>query len=114
MFPDFYLSMRPTYYMAYNFRPITASRTRFEARVYYPPADKPSGRFYQEYMKVVLRDVASEDFATTEHVQRGMSTGAKTHILFQENEILCRHHHAVCAAYIRKQQQRDEARRGKA
>jgi phenylpropionate dioxygenase-like ring-hydroxylating dioxygenase large terminal subunit len=113
MFPDFYLSMRPTYYMAYNFRPVAADKTRFEARVYYPKADKPSGRFYQEYMKVVLRDVASEDFATTEHVQRGMSTGAKTHMVLQENEILCRHHHEVCNAYIRTQRERDAARSGR-
>jgi hypothetical protein len=58
-------------------------------------------------MKVVLRDVASEDFATTEHVQRGMSTGAKSQMVLQENEILCRHHHRVCNAYINTQRERD-------
>jgi len=95
IFPDFYLSLRPNYYQAYNFRPIAHDRTLLEARVYYPEPATAGGRFYQEYMKVALRDVLLEDLSTLERTQSACQTGAKTHMILQDFELMVRHGAAV-------------------
>ncbi|EIF28855.1 ring-hydroxylating dioxygenase, large terminal subunit [Burkholderia sp. Ch1-1] len=95
VFPDFYLSLRPNYCQAYNFRPISHNRTFFEARVYYPEMNGAGGRFFLEYMKVALRDVLLEDLSTLERTQRAAETGAKSHMVLQDNELLVRHNYHV-------------------
>lgn len=102
IFPDFYLSLRPNYMQAYNFRPISHNETLFDARVYYPEVTHAGGRFYQEYMKVALRDVLLEDLSTLEHTQRAAETGAKTHMFLQDNEIMVRHQVWVVDRMIRE------------
>lgn len=91
VFPDFYLSCRPNYFQAYNIRPISHNKTLIEARVYYPEAKTAGGRFYQEYMKVALRDVLLEDLGTLERTQEGAETGAKKEVVVQDYEIMVRH-----------------------
>jgi phenylpropionate dioxygenase-like ring-hydroxylating dioxygenase large terminal subunit len=100
VFPDFYLSVRPNYYQAYNFRPLTHNTFLFDARVYYPQMTTPGGRFYQEYMKVALRDVLLEDLSTLEHTQAACATRAKTHMVLQDYEIMVRHQFAVIERLI--------------
>jgi hypothetical protein len=91
VFPDFYLSLRPNYCQAYNFRPIAHNKTLFEGRVYYPEMTTAGGRFFQEYMKVALRDVLLEDMSTVERTQLAAQTGAKQHMVLQDGEVLVRH-----------------------
>ena len=95
VFPEFYLSLRPTYYQAYNFRPISHNQTLFEARVYYPEMQTAGGRFYQEFMKVALRDVLLEDMGTLEHTQAAAQTRAKQWMVIQDHEIMVRHNAVV-------------------
>ncbi|WP_417586916.1 aromatic ring-hydroxylating oxygenase subunit alpha [Pararhodobacter oceanensis] len=95
VFPDFYLSCRPNYFQAYNFRPISHNKTLFEARVYYPEMKTAGGRFYQEYMKVTLRDVLLEDLATLEMTQEAAETGAKTEMVINDFELMVRHQAVV-------------------
>jgi len=102
IYPDFYLSMRPTYYQAYNFRPISHDKTLFDARVYYPEAATAGGRFYQEYMKVALRDVLLEDLSTLEDTQAAAETGAKSEMVIQDSEIMIRHQYTVVDRMIRE------------
>src|SRR5690606_29787151 len=91
VFPDFYLSLRPNYCQAYNFRPISHNKTLLEARVYYPEMTTAGGRFFQEYMKVALRDVLLEDLSTIERTQFAVETGAKKAMVLQDNGLLVRH-----------------------
>ena len=100
IFPDFYLSCRPNYYQAYNFRPISHNKTLFEARVYYPEMKTAGGRFYQEYMKVSLRDVLLEDLGTLETTQTAAETGAKSEMVLQDYEIMVRHQAHVVETMI--------------
>lgn len=102
VFPDFYLSLRPNYMQAYNFRPISHNETLFDARVYYPAMTTPGGRFYQEYMKVALRDVLLEDLSTLERTQAACETRAKSHMHLQEYEIMVRHNAWVVDRMIRE------------
>ena len=67
----------------------------FDARVYYPEMTTVGGRFYQEYMKVALRDVLLEDMSTLEDVQAACETGVKTHMVLQDYEIMVRHQYEV-------------------
>ena len=60
------------------------------------------GRFYQEYMKVLLRDVLLEDLYTLEHVQAGCETRAKTRMLLNDYEIMPRHALWVVERLIRE------------
>ncbi|HEY0747898.1 MAG TPA: aromatic ring-hydroxylating dioxygenase subunit alpha [Steroidobacteraceae bacterium] len=100
IFPDFYVSLRPNYYQAYNFRPIAHDKFLFDARVYYPEMTTAGGRFYQEYMKVALRDVLLEDLSTLEHNQEACATRAKTHMVLQDYEIMVRHQFTVVERLI--------------
>jgi phenylpropionate dioxygenase-like ring-hydroxylating dioxygenase large terminal subunit len=95
VFPDFYLSCRPNYFQAYNFRPISHNKTLFEARVYYPEMKTAGGRFYQEYMKVTLRDVLLEDLGTLEMTQSAAETGAKKEMVINDFELMVRHQAVV-------------------
>ena len=91
IFPDFYLSLRPNYIQAYNFRPISHNQTLFEARVYYPEMTTAGGRFFLEYMKVALRDVLMEDLSTIERAQAAAESGVKDVMILQDYEVLVRH-----------------------
>jgi len=103
VFPDFYLSLRPNYCQAYNFRPISHNKTLLEARVYYPEMTTAGGRFFQEYMKVALRDVLLEDLSTIERTQFAVETGAKKVMVLQDNELLVRHGAYVVDRLVGKQ-----------
>lgn len=109
VFPDFYLSCRPNYFQAYNFRPVSHNKTLFEARVYYPEMKTAGGRFYQEYMKVSLRDVLLEDLGTLELTQKAAETGAKTEMVLQDFEIMVRHQLHVVEKLIEEGRARDAA-----
>jgi phenylpropionate dioxygenase-like ring-hydroxylating dioxygenase large terminal subunit len=104
VFPDFYVSTRPNYYQAYNFRPLSFDTFLLDARVYYPAMTTAGGRFYQEYMKVSLRDVLLEDLSTLEHTQAACATRVKTHMLLQDYEIMVRHQFTVVERLIREGQ----------
>jgi len=107
VFPEFYLSLRPNYYQAYNFRPIAHNRTLFEARVYYPEMKNAGGRFYQEYMKVALRDVLLEDMGTLEQTQAACETRAKEWMVLQDFEIMVRHNAVVVDRLIQAGRRQD-------
>ncbi|MFT4151720.1 MAG: aromatic ring-hydroxylating dioxygenase subunit alpha [Paracoccaceae bacterium] len=107
VFPDFYLSCRPNYFQAYNFRPISHNKTLFEARVYYPEMKTAGGRFYQEYMKTALRDVLLEDLSTLETTQQAAGTGAKQEMVIQDFELMVRHQAVVVDRMIEEGLRRD-------
>jgi phenylpropionate dioxygenase-like ring-hydroxylating dioxygenase large terminal subunit len=104
VFPDFYLSLRPNYTQAYNFRPISQGQTLLEARVYYPEMNNAGGRFYLEYMKVALRDVLLEDLSTLERTQAAVQTGIKKEMLLQDYELLVRHGAHVVDRLVRDEE----------
>jgi len=96
IFPDFYVSLRPNYFQAYTFRPVSHDKTMVDARVFYAEMTTAGGRFFLEYMKVALRDVLLEDFSTLERTQRAAQTGVKKHMIVQDRELMVRHaYHAV-------------------
>ncbi|OAN59348.1 hypothetical protein A7Q26_00665 [Sphingobium sp. TCM1] len=71
---------------------MSATRSRGVIRIYWVGDDSSaSERFAREHAMATARDIHAEDRAVIEAGQRGLSSGALTHIHFQTQEALCRH-----------------------
>jgi phenylpropionate dioxygenase-like ring-hydroxylating dioxygenase large terminal subunit len=96
LFPNFFMIGTPTQHFSHYVMPINARRSRGVIRIYWVGDDmNASERFGREFSMAMLRDVHSEDRAVIEAGQRGLNSGALTHIHFQSQEVLLRHlmHH---------------------
>lgn len=92
LFPNFFLIGTPSHHFSHCVIPISASKSRGVIRLYWIGADRnASQRFAREYTMATVLDVHSEDRAVIEAGQRGLSSGALSHIHFQSQEVLCRH-----------------------
>jgi phenylpropionate dioxygenase-like ring-hydroxylating dioxygenase large terminal subunit len=107
LFPSLFLfgsAIQPFSHIVY---PISATRSRGVIRLYWAGADdSASKRFAREYMMATTRDIHAEDVSVIEAGQRGLSSGALTHIHFQEQEVLCRHLFLSMDAKVRAYQAR--------
>lgn len=76
--------------------PLSATRSRGVIRIYWVGDDHDaSERFAREYAFCSVRDIHSEDTNVIERGQRGLNSGALSHIHFQTMEGLCRHLYQV-------------------
>ena len=98
LFPSLFVfssAIQPFTHMVY---PVGPAQSRGVIRIYWIGADDcASTRFAREYAMATTRDIHAEDRAVIEAGQRGLSSGALTHIHFQDHEVLCRHlmHHVA-------------------
>lgn len=99
-FPNFYCDVQEGSFFTYNFWPLAVDRTRWEIRAYYPQATNAGERFSREYGKVLFRDIIMEDASTMEKIQSTVTSGAKTHFILQDEEILVRHDYKVHEEYV--------------
>lgn len=95
IFPNFFCDVQEGTYFTYNFWPLAVDRTRWEIRSYYPRATTAGQRFSREYGKVLFRDIITEDANTLEKTQATLASGAKTHFILQDQELLVRHDYKV-------------------
>jgi hypothetical protein len=100
IFPNFFVDVSEGSYFTYNMWPLTVDRTLWEVRNYFPQAKTAGQRFSQEYSKVIFRDVLMEDASTLEQTQLVLASGAKTHFVLQDQEILIRHDQKVHEDYV--------------
>ncbi len=92
LFPSFFMLGTPLQNFVHVVYPVSATRSRGVIRLYWVGEDaNASERFGREVIMGVARDVHSEDVAVIEAGQRGLSSGALSHIHFQTQEALCRH-----------------------
>jgi phenylpropionate dioxygenase-like ring-hydroxylating dioxygenase large terminal subunit len=94
-FPNMFIDIVSEGFFTHQCWPISATRSVYQFRRYFRPAKNAGHRFVQESWKVLARDVAVEDLSTMELVQQGISSGAKSHLIFSDQEILCRHQFRV-------------------
>ncbi len=99
-FPNFFMFLFEDTYFTYNFWPIAVDRTLWETKLYFPRARNAGQRFSQEYARIALRDTLREDGNTLEAIQENLASGAKTHFVLQDQEILIRHSHKVIADMV--------------
>jgi phenylpropionate dioxygenase-like ring-hydroxylating dioxygenase large terminal subunit len=99
LFPSLFIFASPVNPFTHMVYPISATKSRGVIRIYWIGADDSAAkRFAREYGLAMTRDIHSEDRAVIEAGQRGLSSGALSHIHFQEQEVLCRHlMHSVSA-----------------
>lgn len=95
VFPNFFVDVSEGSYFTYNMWPLAVDRTLWEVRNYYPQPQSAGQRFSQEYSKTFFRDVLMEDANTLENTQQVLASGAKTHFILQDQEILVRHDQKV-------------------
>ena len=95
IFPNFDVFVFDGTYLTHHFWPLAAGRTLWEVRTYFPQADNAAQRFSQEYSKILLREALLEDASTLEATQSMLTSGAKTHFVLQDQELLVRHAHKV-------------------
>jgi hypothetical protein len=100
IFPNFFVDISEGSYFTYNMWPLAVDRTLWEVRNYFPKAKTAGQRFSQEYSKVIFRDVIMEDSSTLEQTQKVLASGAKTHFILQDQEILIRHDQKVHEDYV--------------
>tara|TARA_R110001599_G_scaffold26856_2_gene94597 strand:+ start:39022 stop:40239 length:1218 start_codon:yes stop_codon:yes gene_type:complete len=92
LFPSFFMLGTPLQNFVHIVYPISAEKSRGVIRLYWVDDDaNASERFGREALMVTARDVHSEDVHVIEAGQRGLSSGALTHIHMQTQEALCRH-----------------------
>ena len=100
IFPNFHLLLFIGMYITHMVWPVTVDRTVWEAKVYLPPAENAAQRFSREYSNCLLRDAWLEDGSTLEATQVGLASGAVTHFILQDQELLIRHAHKVVNDFI--------------
>ena len=100
IFPNFSIFPSNGTYLTHHFWPVSADRTIWETRTYFPKAENAGQKFSQEYSKVLLRDILMEDGTTLEHMQDVLASGAKTHMPLQHQEICVRHAYSVVEDYV--------------
>ncbi|MGH8007099.1 MAG: aromatic ring-hydroxylating oxygenase subunit alpha, partial [Candidatus Binatia bacterium] len=115
IFPNFFLDVQEGTYFTYNMWPLAVDRTLWEIRSYYPQATSAGQRFSQEYGKVLFRDVLTEDANTLEKTQSVLASGAKTHFILQDQELLVRHDQKVHEDFVGfyRERNRDKEKNGK-
>ncbi len=92
LFPNFFLLGTPIQHFSHVVYPISATQSRGVIRLYWVGDDaNASERYAREYAMATARDIHSEDRAVIAAGQRGLSSGALSHIHFQTQEALCRH-----------------------
>src|SRR5262245_51883058 len=104
IFPNFVILLfkgaAQDFYMTYHFWPLAVDRTRWDIKLYFPPAEHAAHRLSQEYMKCLARDVLHEDALAHEAIHSGLASQAKTQLFFQDEEIQLRHFHQVVEGYV--------------
>ena len=91
IFPNMQLLLFANMYITHTMWPISVNEAVWEARGYLPPATTAPQRFNLEHSKVLLRDAWLEDGSTLEATQVGLESGAITHQILQDQEVLIRH-----------------------
>ena len=91
IFPNMQLLLFANMYITHTMWPISVNEAVWEARGYLPPAKTVAQRFNLEHTKVLLRDAWLEDGSTLEATQVGLESGAITHQILQDQEVLIRH-----------------------
>lgn len=95
VFPCFHITLTANSYIYLNYLPVSVDKMLWELRYYARPAKTHAERFSEEYAAIALRDSILEDTRTVEYTQSVLSSGAKTHFTFSDQEALVRGHHEM-------------------
>ena len=102
IFPNLLIYILEGTFHTHQFWPSAANQTVWDLRMRLPPVRTPADAFSREHAKVLLRDPFLEDGFINEETQKGLESGAMTHMHLQDDESFLRHaywavHNAVSA-----------------
>lgn len=100
IFPNWLLDTSAGFFFIHEFWPISATTTRWEATMYFPPAKDAAALISQEQSVALLRDAFREDISTSEGSQAGLMSGSLKEIHFADTEISCRHLYEVVTGLV--------------
>jgi len=91
-FPNLYVFGNPGMHFTHTVMPVSPSKSRGVFRFYWIGDDRTAReRMSRELAVAFAREIHVEDCETIASAQRGIESGAITHVHFQEQEVLCRH-----------------------
>lgn len=102
VYPNLLIYILEGTYHTHQFWPSAANRTVWDLRMRLPAVRTPADAFSREHAKIFLRDPFLEDGFINEETQKGLESGAISHVQFQDDESFLRHaywvvHNAVSA-----------------
>ena len=101
LWPNFMILIwEPGWYLTYTYWPDSPGSHTFEASLYFPPPETASKRVAQEYTFSVFKEFALQDANTLEATQSMLETGVVETFVLNDQEVLCRHHHAAAKAQV--------------
>ncbi|MCG2634515.1 MAG: aromatic ring-hydroxylating dioxygenase subunit alpha [Gammaproteobacteria bacterium] len=100
LFPNLIVNPLPGWFIQHHVEPLDFNRTNYQYRLFKMPPRTAGEEIAQEYSKVFLRDTVREDVNTLEGSQLMLESGAKSHILLGEWEVLLRHMHGTIADMV--------------
>ena len=105
VFPNILIHISEGIWFTHQFWPIAHNRTLWEGKYYVPAPKTNSERWAVEFAQVLQRNARLEDTATMEDTHAALESGAKTHMVLQDEEILLRHGYKVLEQYMTAKQE---------
>lgn len=91
IFPNTFIGLLQGNYVTFNIWPISHDHSIWEINHYNPPVETAGQAFAREYGQIGFRDPMMEDCMTHEKINSVLGSGAKDHLYFQDEELICRH-----------------------
>ena len=101
LFPNFMILIwEPQWYLTYHYWPTAENRHLFEVSLYFVPPKNVTERLRLEMSVVSTKEYALQDANTLEATQSMIESGAVDTFMLNDQEVLCRHHHAAVREHI--------------
>lgn len=101
VFPNFMILVwERQWVLTYHYWPTAENRHMFEVNCYFVPPKTPLDRIRQELAVVSMKEYALQDANTLEATQTMLETGVVKEFYLMDQEVLCRHHHAVVREHV--------------
>ena len=91
---------RTTACVTFTVWPVEVGRTHWEVRFHFKEPLSVRDRFRQEAFRRISLDILQEDVFAAERVYAGLASGAKSHMILQDSEIILRHRLKVVENFI--------------
>ena len=102
IFPNFMILIwERQWYLTYHYWPLAENKHLFEVSCYFVPATTPFQRLQQELAVVTMKEYALQDANTLEATQTMLETRVVEQFVLNDQEVMCRHHHAVVQEHVR-------------
>jgi phenylpropionate dioxygenase-like ring-hydroxylating dioxygenase large terminal subunit len=100
-FPNFMLLIwKPNWYLTYHYWPTSYNTHIFECSLYFVPPKNAYERLQEELAVVTFKEYSLQDGNTLEATQTMIESRAVTEFPLCDQEVMLRHLHSTCRAYV--------------